>query len=175
MGRPKLFLPIEDASLLQRALAAATDSGLATTVVTGRYDAEIRAHLGADDVQFAFNPAWAEGMGGSIASGVRAAPEQSTAYLLLLADQPDVDAAVVARFLAAQRQHPEAILCTAYPEGEGVPALFPLAYRPALVALTAQHGARRLIRQDPNRVSLRFEREFIDIDTWEDYLGYTSG
>lgn len=181
MGAPKLLLPLkDDLSLLETAVWAVAEHG-PLVVVTGAYDKEIREHLselhdlltknGITKLLFATNPDWDTGMASSIAVGVKAAEAYMPyAFCITLADQPGIDAAVIARFHRAHQLKPEAIVATWYPERLGVPAIFPTKYAKALSDGTGQNGARALIAAaGDNVVAIHLPEPPVDIDTPEDY------
>lgn len=175
MGVPKLFLPVEGSSMLQRAVAAVAGMGV-TVVVTGAYDQEIREHLaGVPHLNFAYNPEWRTGMASSIAAGVRAAAvHQPDGYLITLADQPQLDQAALAHHFDAFMNHPDAIIATWYPEKPGVPAIFPARFTEDLLSGEGHRGARQLIAREGEAVKvIRFPEPPVDIDTPEDYRRIT--
>ena len=113
-------------------------------------------------------------MGGSIAAGVAAAlPDQPEALLVLLADQPEVDADYLAGLWQASTESPQRIVATEYPEGPGVPAIFPRRYHGTLLREAGRGGAKRLLRKTASVHLLRPPRPLVDLDTPEDYRNYT--
>ncbi|MDN3635682.1 nucleotidyltransferase family protein [Neolewinella lacunae] len=175
MGQAKFFLPVGAETLLRRALRAATALGSPVVIVTGPADREIREHL-ADwpGLEFAFNAAAATGMGSSIAVGIRAALGYGPrGFLVMLADQPGMDAAALGRHAAAFADNPDRIIATQYPQRAGVPAVFPARYAEQLLALNGAEGAQSLIAAaGPEVLGITFARPPEDIDTPEDYARY---
>jgi CTP:molybdopterin cytidylyltransferase MocA len=143
MGRPKQLLRItEDESLIERAIRLAHEAGcLPVIVVLGAHADAIReqAHLPAVIVE---NSAWADGVAGSIRTGVAAAG-QADAALLLACDQPAVSAQHLRTMLLAAEQH--AIVASTYAGVTGIPAAFSRKYFDELMALSGDSGARSLL------------------------------
>lgn len=169
LGRPKQLLEWRGESLVRRAARAALEAGVdeLIAVVGAERDAVTEALAGLD-LRVVANERWREGIGSSIAAGVRAA--SGGAVLLLLADQPGVDAALLAELVAAGKAGHERVAC-AYASVVGVPALFQdpsdLA---ALRALSGEQGARGLLRRAGAAVhAVPAERAAHDIDDEGDW------
>lgn len=175
MGKPKQLLPVGDRTMVRRAVDAARATGNRVVVVTGAYGMEVYEELrDVAGVIFGHNVRWDEGMGRSIAIGVATANIASTtAYFITLADQPGLETHHLQRYLEAHLKAPDRIVATAYPEGPGVPAIFPRRLLNQLLKLEGKGGARQLLREDPEPLSLiAFEAPPFDIDTPEEYAAY---
>lgn len=163
--------------MLRRAVAAVAGLGI-TVVVTGTYDKEAREHLAdVDHLIFAYNPEWQTGMASSIAAGVKAAStQQPDGYLIMVADQPEIDINSLEAHLDVFMLYPDSIVATWYPERLGVPAIFPSRLTEDLLSGEGSRGARQLIAQEGEAVKVvRFKEPLQDIDTPEDYRRITSG
>ena len=174
MGRPKQLLPWAGSSLVGNAVAAALGVPRADVyVVLGAHAGLIRTELHGLDVTFIDNPAFATGLGSSIAAAVRYlfdTPATDYAELtFMLADQPAVTSEYLALLLRRTRST-ERIVATEYGEHVGVPAVFPVAYAARLGKLSGDAGAKQLLN-DPaifvDRVAPPVD--LFDIDTPEDY------
>jgi molybdenum cofactor cytidylyltransferase len=154
---------------VRRAARAALDAGVGELiVVVGAEREAVAATLSGLDLRTVENPRWPEGIGSSIAAGVRAASGESV--LLLLADQPGVDAALLAEMIAGMEAGHQRVAC-AYGGVIGVPALFSdpsdLA---ALRGLSGERGARDLLRRAETPVlAIPAERAAADIDDESDW------
>ncbi|MGH7287916.1 MAG: nucleotidyltransferase family protein, partial [Myxococcota bacterium] len=108
------------------------------------------------------NPAWEEGVASSIRSAVSAAVAgRAAALLLVLCDQPTVDAALLERLIARHREGALLVAC-AYAGTLGPPALFGSAHFPALAALRGDRGAKPLLA---GAATVDFPGGAIDLDT----------
>ena len=171
MGVPKLLLPLFGTTLLRHAVMSVMELG-PTIVVTGAYPEATREHLSdMPGITFAHNPKWEEGMSGSLAVGVRVGSMfRPSGYLVTVADQPGMSVEALETHYSEFTHHPEAIIATAYPEGPGVPAIFPARLTASLVTGEGRIGARALIRQEGDRVRvIHFQAPPEDVDTPEDY------
>jgi CTP:molybdopterin cytidylyltransferase MocA len=96
MGRPKAL--VDD--WLVRAVGTLRTGGCdLVLVVLGAAAEEGRALLVGQDVEVLVAADWAQGMGASLAEGLRGLPDGPDAVLVTLVDLPDVDASVVERVL----------------------------------------------------------------------------
>ena len=168
LGRAKQLLVWEGETLVRRAARAALDAGVdELIVVTGAERNAVVAALAGLDVRVVDNPGWPEGIGSSVAAGVRAASGASV--LLLLADQPGVDAALLADLIGAGEAGHERVAC-AYGGVIGVPALFSdpsdLA---ALRELSGDRGAAHLLREGAAVHAIAAEQAAHDIDDAADW------
>jgi molybdenum cofactor cytidylyltransferase len=176
LGQPKQLLPHADGrSQLAHTIHAAVTAGVGSvTVVLGAHAAIMRAHLPAlpPSVSLVEHPGWADGMGTSIAHGLRTlltVRPETEAVLILVCDQPALDAALVTDFITQAAIAPSAILVADYGCDRGPPVLFPRRDFPALLALTGDTGARAVLRHHPDRVRLiAFPGGALDLDTPED-------
>lgn len=174
MGTPKQLLELEGKPLVVRAAEAALASpAWPVVVVLGAYEERIRPVLARLPVLVVENPAWVEGMGASIRTGVTTLRQFSRsldAALIGLCDQPGFSAAVIGQLVAAQRSTGRRIVASHYRGRNGAPALFMHEHFPTLVSLTGEEGARELLNRDPNLVtSVDLPALAIDLDTPGDF------
>lgn len=177
MGSPKQLLRYEGTSLIRRAVEAALGSGCdGLRVVLGAEADAVRAELAGLACEVVSNPEWRRGVGSSIAVGVgEIASARSPAFaavLIVLADQPHVDADHLGRLVASFDGTASRAVATAYADTVGAPTLFGRAHFDALCALEGDRGARRLVAEidaEGGLVRVPFEGAALDIDTPEDY------
>jgi molybdenum cofactor cytidylyltransferase len=125
------------------------------------------------------NPAPEEGLGRSIAAGARALAQVGgfDRILVVLVDQPRVDAELLQRLAVAARR--TGWSACDYGEGLwGVPACLPATALESLRALAGDRGARPLL--DPRLaagelVLVPFPGGRLDVDTPGDYAGLAGG
>ena len=100
-----------------------------------------------------------QGMGTSIAAGVRALTDCDR-VIIMLADMPLVSRTHLDRMLAVQRA-----AFTRYHDGKaGCPAIFPRSIFPLLKSLTGDRGARSLDLNEAEVIPPPDERELADVD-----------
>ena len=191
LGRPKQLVVHDGLPLVARAARAALRAGTEPVVVVlGAGEAAVRAALSGRPVVIEANPRWADGMGTSVAAGVRALLARAPAVrgvLVTLVDQPLVggaelrglvDAWARAEAQAGERGTPATIAAAAYAGTVGVPAVFGRAHLDALCALPAAAGAARLLRGAGASVCpVSMPEAAVDVDTPADLerLGSLAG
>ncbi len=171
-GSAKQVAPIAGVSMVRHCATTACATGADVVVVTGAYHELVGAQLHGLPVTTVFNPDWEEGMGGSIALGVRTASAKAAidAVVVMLADQPRVSADDLRALIAAHRRQRDVIV-TASAGGVHVPpCLFPRALFGELGALHGKSGARPVVeRHRDSLVAIDMPSAGFDIDTVDDY------
>lgn len=170
--RVKQLLPWNNTTLLENALAQARDSQVSDVfVVLGANDEFIKKQTQLPDAICIYNEHWSNGMGSSIVAGVRHLLSLSKEYdgiLVMLADQPLIDAAYLDQVIDTWGKSRATITATAYENGLGVPAMFDKCHFEELLKLTKDYGARHIIN-DSNIKIINPQGKEMDIDTWQDY------
>ena len=115
--------------------------------------------------QVAQNAGWAQGMATSLGVGLAALPRSARAALVLLVDQPHVDAAALERLVAAWRRRPRRPAAARYDGRVGVPAVLPRANWRALKSSRGDEGARALLRGAAALTLVDMPEAALDIDT----------
>lgn len=149
LGTPKQLLRIRGRRLVSRAI------GAAEAVTPGR----VVVVIGAEALKLRLlirrhhphtytvdNSRWADGMAGSLQRGLAVLPARAGAALLLLSDQPAVDATALRRLIQAWRHRPGKAAAAGYSGVLGVPAILPRAMWKEARCLTGDAGARSLLR-----------------------------
>jgi len=118
---------------------------------------------------FTNNVAYREGMGCSIACGVRAVMGAADAVLLALADQPLVTADHLQHLLGVWAESPDSIVVTSFAGTEGPPVIFPVRCFAKLRRLEGDQGARAVLRNAGGPVRhVEFQAAAVDVDAPED-------
>ena len=178
-GQSKQLLPFRGKTLLRTIINAACEPGCSPVVVViGSNDEKIHPELAHAKVMEVRNANWLRGIGSSIRSGVQAlidyAPDVA-AILLLVCDQPAVNARVIENLIATRETTKKEIVASSYADTVGVPALFDRSLFERLLSLGDEAGAKSIILQNLDRVAqFAFPEGAIDIDTWEDWEKFGS-
>ena len=171
MGRPKQLLRAGSKTLLQRSLETALASQCRQVYcVLGAHASEIKPYVEDYPVQLIDNPRFQQGLSSSLRAGIEALEARGAeAVLVLLADMPNIHSAHLNALMELFHKHPRQPAATAYPDGPGVPVVFPASHFPRLKALEGDKGARVLLNEDRQTInSLPFD-DLTDIDTPRDY------
>lgn len=116
---------------------------------------------------FVNNVSYRDGIGSSIARGVKSVRQAADAVLLMLADQPLVTLDHLRRLIAARAD--DAIAVTTFAGTEGPPVIFPARCFGELSILEGDEGARKVLKGFGGRiVRVAFEPAGVDIDAPRD-------
>ncbi|WP_186416717.1 molybdopterin-binding/glycosyltransferase family 2 protein [Bosea sp. CS1GBMeth4] len=168
----KLLQQVRGKPLVRYAVEAQLASRAApVVVVTGHQRDEIRAALAGLDVVFADNPAFAEGLSGSLKAGLAALPGEVPGVVVSLGDMPNVTAGVIDRLAQAFADRPDAFAVAPTLLGQrGNPVLLSRALFAEVATLEGDQGARRLLDAAGDaveEVALDDPAIALDIDTPE--------
>ena len=174
MGSPKQLLSYKNKNLLRHTVDEALATGCETVfVVLGANLDLLRNELRDKPVSIIENKGWQEGM----ASSIRCALEKIAGTILrpdsiifMVCDQPYVSSSLLLSLIAKKQETNLPIVASSYEDKSGTPALFHRSMFPALMELTGDKGARKLIAVNPEKVAtVSFPEGITDMDTKEDY------
>jgi molybdenum cofactor cytidylyltransferase len=177
-GQPKQLLQFQGKPLIRRVVDAASEANCSLViVVTGNAHDEVKDAIRECDAIVIENKEWKAGIGISIHKGIQYLTDNALnidAALLLVCDQPFVDANVLRRLIALHSDTAKPIVASAYADTVGVPALFHQSIFPELLRLSGDAGAKPIILFNRERVAeLPFPLGRIDIDELDDLQSIT--
>jgi len=169
-GENKLLAEIEGKPILRRTVEAALASKAKTViVVTGHEEARARSALAGLPVEFAHNDRYAEGLSTSLKAGILAVPQGCEAAAVLLADMPEVSAALIDRLAAALNPESGALIAVPMRAGKrGNPVVWSRRFFGELMKLEGDTGARHLVgayQEAAVEVPADDDAIFLDVDT----------
>lgn len=151
MGGPnKLLALFSGKPLIRRSVEAALASkGGRTIVVTGHQAPRIEEALQGLHATVVHNPDYADGLSGSLRTGIAAVRESSAGALIMLGDMPAVTAGDIDRMVGAFAGSGGRCIVRATCRGKrGNPVLLPRSLFPAVAALEGDTGARHLVEAE---------------------------
>lgn len=152
-GSHKLLHPLPDGTPMAVAALRKLAQGVDEVIVVVRPgDTRLMQLLAQEKVRMLPCAKADQGMGASLACGVRAAPD-SGGWLIALADMPLVPREIICT-LAARLKAGSAIVAPTYLGQRGHPVGFGHAFYPALSALSGDQGARHILQQNADRLTL---------------------
>lgn len=177
--RNKLLEEIDGEALVVRVVDAFPAAGVRRVLVVVGHEAErVRSALaGRPGVELVSNPAWREGMGGSLAAGMRSLAvdggEPVSGVLVTVGDLSELPSEAVERVLEAHHADPSprAICLPTHAGRDGHPVLFGADHYATLAALGGDRGARAIVEanaEDVRRVPVESDRILRDVDTPEE-------
>jgi molybdenum cofactor cytidylyltransferase len=145
MGTDKLGLPVGHCSILGHSLRAYAGHGLTRKILVTRPELPLPPEAASWEV--IFNDHASLGMGSSLRMGVAAAPPNSSGFLLGLGDLPAMQPETIATVLRAADASPLSMVYPVWRGRRGHPVWLHTRYRPALLAVQGDQGARALLRE----------------------------
>ncbi len=173
LGISKQLLETEGETLVRRAarLALAT-LPVDAVVVTGAHAKAVEEAVRGLAVRCVGAEDFDEGMGRSLAAGLRHLDPVCAGALVVLCDQPALTAGHLARLVEAWQAAPAFAAASGYAGTVGVPAVLPRAWFPRLTAAHGDRGARDLLREGAGEVRVvQDERLAHDVDRPEEAAG----
>lgn len=169
-GATKLLATIGDESMIRRVLKSVRLSKASTVHLVVGHDAD-RVQQEANNLchEVVVNSEFQEGMGTSIAAGIKSLSAHCDAALIVLGDQPLVSPTHIDALIEAWLKRPEIAVLSGYAGTSGPPSLFPRGLFHKLASLHGDAGARSWLEPVEFEV-LEFEdaKQFVDIDTQEE-------
>lgn len=174
LGRPKQLIEFQGKKLIQRSVEVFQKSPADSIVVVLGWNPElIKTGFDFEHIPFVINDNWEEGMASSMQAGLRflmekELPEQ---IILMLCDQPFVDAELLNRLISEKKNSGKGIVACSYSGILGVPAIFDQAYFEELLGLKGSEGAKKVILKNKADVLVvDFPLGAMDLDTEEDLI-----
>jgi molybdenum cofactor cytidylyltransferase len=177
--RPKSLLLLDGEPLIRRHVRTLAQAGAAQVVVVlGHYASDIAAALQGEQVQLLVNPSPDDGLVSSQRLGLQASAPDAEGVLMMLADQPLLNAADVSA-LTAQFAAKPADQQMVFPKVEGIPGnpvmLSPLA-RASILAQGPDFGCKEWRQAHTSQV-MSFATDnphyTLDLDHLEDLALFT--
>jgi molybdenum cofactor cytidylyltransferase len=142
----KLLQEVDGEPMVARVARMLRRSAVDPVVVVTGHDAEAVEAAVGPQVVVVRNPAWGEGMGGSLAVGVGAVTGVAEGALICLGDMPAVTPATIHALVEAFRSTAPPAICVPVHRGKrGNPVLWSSTFFPELATVQGDTGARGLL------------------------------
>ncbi len=150
----KLLAKLAGEALVRRiARTAAESAAHRVIVVTGHEADRVGGELTGLDVTVTHNAAYADGLSTSLASGIAALGDDAAAAVIMLADMPAIEPAMIDKMIARWRQAPAGSIIVATHNGKrGNPVLWPREYFARLSTISGDVGARGVLGENRDAV-----------------------
>ena len=167
LGRPKQLVMYQGKSLIQRAIENAESlTPREIIVVTGAGADEVKKAVQKTSAHCVHNPAWAGGMGGSIAAGASTIDKDANGLMILLCDQWSIRAQDLQLLAQVWLADTGRIVCAEAEGRFGPPVIFPASCFAALCGLQGDQGARSILDAHPGLLnSVPMKNAASDLDT----------
>ena len=174
MGVSKQLLKWKDTNLLQHTINTVNEVNTQNIIVLGANYSKIKSQIEDKNTRILCNQNWQKGLGSTISFGINyiknSLPHIEN-VLIMLADQPLIDAHYLNQLIETHKLYQNKIICTLYQnEKLGVPAIFNNSIFEELLQLNDDKGAKNIIQKYPDRILFVDGKNLIsDIDTIKDY------
>jgi len=174
MGSPKQLLEWGDETLIEYQIMTLLSTDYPLSVVLGANAEEIIRVINSLPIEIYKNEEWEQGMGASIAFGVRQLLEIDSSIdgiLISLIDQPLLTKDHFKKMLDLYQKKKEQIIVSHSKDGwSGAPVLFDKKYFDELINLKGDEGAKTITSKHKNSVKLIESGEILrDLDTPKAY------
>ncbi len=173
MGQPKQLLPLGNKTLVEHALDNLLASRVGEVIlVTGNQAENVVKKVGTRPVKVILNPDYRQGMSTSLKQGMTSIDKDAAAVMVVLADQPFIDAALINRLIDEFTRRSKGIIVPVFKGKRGHPIIFAIKYRNELLELQGDAGAKSLLERHPGdvlEVPVASEHIHVDIDDMESY------
>jgi molybdenum cofactor cytidylyltransferase len=177
MGHPKMILPWRSTTVIGQVVATLARSKVdEIVVVTGSARTEVESAVEQEKSSIArtvFNPRYAEdNMLISLQAGIRSLNEAVNALLVVLGDQPQIEAQVVGALLKMYRKHSHALIVPSYNNHRGHPWLVDRKLWEGLLSSPGDSTMRDFLQTHAQQItylSVATPSILADIDTPQDY------
>jgi len=174
MGRPKLTLPWGNRTVIEQVITILLESGIREiVVVSGGYRELLEEVLAPYPVSMIYNPNFKQSeMTESLKTGIQKLSETTQAFLVVLGDQPSIDAAVIRQVVARYQEEGPKLVIPSYNMRRGHPWLIDRSLWNDLLSLNPEETMRDFLNR--NQKGIQYEvvdnpEILMDIDTPEDY------
>ena len=173
MGKPKQLLPWGNSVILQQVIDNASASRLRKILlVLGSHADEIEGKIKVSSkTRIVVNRDFKEGMSSSVKCGIKNAPVEAEAYMLLLGDQPFIGPDIINHLVDRYQTGKYGIIIPVYNGKRGHPVIFDAKHKQELLGI-GDGGAKIVVdnhADDVLAVSLDSPEILADIDTPQDY------
>jgi len=173
MGRPKLLLPFGDSTMIGTVINHVLASSVEKTIVVLGSNFDSHQEVIKDyPVEIVNNSRYHEGMFSSVKCGLEAVPETSDAVMVLLGDQPMIQAEEMDQLIESYRDSEKEIAIATHGNKRGHPILFGRKFISEITGYPGEASLRDLLQKHPSEIleiKTGSDRILRDIDTENDY------
>jgi molybdenum cofactor cytidylyltransferase len=176
MGDFKQLLPFKGKTFVECCVDNLLAAGVEEIfVITGHREQEVRHALARRNVRFVFNANYKAGMSSSIISGVTALDEKTTAILIALADQPQIDTGIIKKVIAVFETTQPLLVVPTFEDRRGHPIVLNAKLKQEILALDPNEGLRQIVHTHKDEtiyVEVADKAVLVDFDYRQDYENF---
>ena len=177
MGQPKMVMPWGNTTIIGKVIETLHSAGIKDKlVVTGQDHDKIERALQKTDARLIFNPDHlAGGMLQSLQVGLQAQLPETSAVLVCLGDQPQIEKVCVEGICSAFEDREGSIIVPSYQMHRGHPWLVEKSHWSELLQMAPQKSPRDFLEANSkliDYVNISSPTIIADVDTFNEYLKY---
>ncbi len=177
MGQQKMLMSWGQTTVIGRVIGTLMEGGVKDIhVVTGRNEVELKSALKANDIQFIYNPDYANGeMLTSVQVGLDSMEDVTEAVLIVLGDQPQLELKVIREIIDRYLLTHHKIIVPSYQMHRGHPWLLEKSYWQEILNLHHPATLRDFLKAHSeiiDYVSVETPSILQDLDNQADYSHY---
>jgi molybdenum cofactor cytidylyltransferase len=173
MGTVKQLLPLDGRPLIQHVLETVLKSGVSEVILVLGHSAEaIQRSIETQHVHVVVNENYLQGLGTSLKVGLEAVNPQSTAAIIMLADQPFVRSSTLDRLIEAHSSTGTQIVIPTYQGFRGNPVMLDRSVFHEAMGLSGDIGCRAIFGNHLEgivKLPVGDPGILLDIDHYRDY------
>ena len=173
MGKPKLLLPFGDSTMIGTVISNVLASSVEKAVVVLGSNYESHRQVIKDyPVEIVHNKQYQEGMLSSVQCGLKAVSKTSDAVIVLLGDQPMIQAEEMDQLIESYRDSEKEIAIAIHEKKRGHPILFGRKFINEILGFPQDASLRDILQNHPAEIlemKTANDRILRDIDTENDY------
>ena len=173
MGKPKLLLPFGDRTMIGTVISNVLASSVEKVIVVlgSNYESHHQA-INDYPVEIVNNERYREGMLSSVKCGLKAVSDAADAVMVLLGDQPMIQAGEMDQLIESYRDSEKEIAIATHGNKRGHPILFGRKFISEIAGYPGEASLRDLLQNHPSEIlEMKTGNDGIlrDIDTESDY------
>ena len=174
MGRPKMVLPWGKRTVIENVVHVLHQAGIKKiVVVTGGARAEIEQALKSQPVECVFNPEYErDEMVLSLQTGLKSLPKNIDAVLVVLGDQPQIEAQVVDAIISRYDHSKDGLIVPSFHMRRGHPWMVRRKLWPDILRMAPPKNLRDFMHSHVDEiryVNVQTASVLADLDTPDDY------
>lgn len=165
----KLITKYKNKNLIQLSLTNIINSNIDNVIVVLGHDQDLIKNKISKNkkIKFVINNKFRSGMASSIKSGLKKINIQTKGFFVCLGDMPKVNKNIYNKIIKSFNKHNQ-IIVPYYNNKRGNPVIFPIKYKKKFFKLKGDNGAKKLIKNNCQKIIFKNNAVVFDIDYKKD-------
>ena len=165
----KLITKYKNKNLIQLSLTNIINSNIDNVIVVLGHDQDLIKNKISKNkkIKFVINNKFRSGMASSIKSGLKKINIKTKGFFVYLGDMPKVNKNIYNKIIKSFNKHNQ-IIVPYYNNKRGNPVIFPIKYKKKFFKLKGDNGAKKLIKNNCQKIIFKNNAVVFDIDYKKD-------